>query len=307
MDSDVDGPTLSGYVIAEASDVSGGGKAPSCRSALWDPTTAGALGAALEDGSFRYVAPSRGVRRLRLYPATVPLGAWPRPGDADNVRGARLPAPNHTPWAHWAFVPGRIAEVLFAHAHSKQLLIATLPQTAQPRRVMLCRELPRASAVSALGVCSLGEWAGVGQADGTVSFFLLGSVLGGMPRAGGEGMVSPTTLGDCASEHAGAHEGAVSCVRLLRAASAQDGVEAALGCTGSDDQTLLVWDLRARAPLHRLLTANPSPLTALSLSLLPPGAAEAGGLLEPSVLLAAGSADGGVQVRGAEQPMLTTA
>ena len=285
-------PLPSGYIIAESSDSPDGRTSPAaCRSAQWDPTTPDAVGAALDDGSFQYMDPScGGVRQMRLYPATVALGAWPQPGDDK----ARLPPPNRAPWAHWVFVPGRRTEVLFVQAFSKQLLLATLPQTTHPQRVMLSRDMPRPAMVSALDVCALGEWAGVGQADGTVTFFLLGSMLGGLPRAGGEGML-PSPLGDCASEHVMAHGGAVTCLRLMRAVSAESGVEAALGCTGAADQTLIVWDVRARAPLHRLLTANPTAVTALCLALLPPGSAETGGRPEPAVLVVAGSADGGLQ------------
>ena len=136
-------------------------------------------------------------------------------------------------------------------------------------------------------MCRLGEWVGVGQADGTVSFFILGSILGGLPAPGDEAL---------ASEHAGAHVGEVTSLILLRASLPACGVEAALGCSASHDQSLIVWDLRAGAPLHKLLTANASPTTALSMELLPPYAPAAGPLAEPAVLLLAGSADGGVQV-----------
>ena len=197
------------------------------------------------------------------------------------------PQPNMTPWAHWAFVPGRMAEVVFVHARSKQLLLTALPVApGQPRRVMLAREMAQPSPISALALDALGEWVGVGQEDGTVSFFVLGSVLGETACHGDEAL---------ASAHVGAHRGAVTGVTLLRGSMVEHGVETALGATASDDQRILTWDLRAGLPLHTLLTANTSPTTSLSLSLLPPGAAANGELREPSVLLLAGSADGGVQ------------
>ena len=294
-----DGPTVSGYVLAEASDVSGGGATPACRHARWDPNCPDALGATLEDGSFRYLSRQGAARRLRLYAATAPLAAWPRDDEPIDPGRAR-PVPNRTPWAHWTFVPGQVAAVAFVHAYSKQLLLGTLPRAGERRatRVMLVRELPRPSPVSALAVCTRGEWVGVGQEDGTVSFFLLGALLTELPRPEDEAM---------ASEHAAAHGGAISCVTLLRASIPELGVEAALGCTGSSDQVVLVWDLGAGAALHRILTANPSPLSACALALLPPGTPATGRVPEPTVLLCAGSADGGVQawaLTGGSAPVL---
>lgn len=275
-------PSPSGYVLAPTREDSS--PTAACREARWDPSSPGALGVAFEDGSFCYIT-SLGSQSLRLFAATQPLGAWPSI-DGD---GISRPAPNRTTWAHWSFVPGRAAELVLVHAFSKQVFLATLPRTAQPRRVMLCRELPRPSPICALEVCSLGEWVGAGQADGTVTFFPLGSVLGGLPQPGNEALVS---------EHPEAQRGSVTSIALLRAASPQHGVEAALGCSGYQDGTLVVWDLNAGAALHCLLTANPAVISALSLQLLPPYTAATGSLAEPSVLLAAGSADGGVQLWG---------
>ena len=54
-------------------------------------------------------------------------------------------------------------------------------------------------------------------------------------------------------------------------------------------------DLHAMAPLHRILTADPSPVAAMQLRLLAPGSPASGGVGEPSVLLMAGGGGGMVQ------------
>ena len=143
--------------------------------------------------------------------------------------------------------------------------------------------------ITSRAVCDRGEWLGLGLEDGSVRF----SVPGQTP----DGLGTSAASNPLGSTHAEAHDGPVTCVTLLRASIAEPvALQVSLGCSASDDQTIIVWDLRAGAPLHKLLTASRSPVTALKLELLLPRAAATGWLAEPSVLLLAGSADGGVQV-----------
>ena len=141
--------------------------------------------------------------------------------------------------------------------------------------------------VTAIALCARHEWRALGLADGSVRF----------TTQSNKHDEDDTLVDDPqnAAHHGQAHAGPVTAVAILRAAMEEPPVQTCIGCSASDDQTIVVWDLNTHRMLHRLLTANSEAVTALALELLHPDAAVAR-LDEPSVLVLAGSADGGVQV-----------
>ena len=283
--------SASSYFLASAADEPGGrGASSGCRAAQLDPNAPGAIGVSFDDGSFRYHDASGGAVRFRLYSAALPVTHDFRPTSDEeplmssiasservhalaSTRGSPTPTPVGTAWARWSFVPGHPGLLLVVLPYSPHLLLTSLPACppveppgGQGVRAWVCSEVRRPSVISTLCCCSLGEWVGVGQQDGTVTFFQLPQ-----ESAPPEGAVEPRC-------HVHSHSSAVSCVTLLHdVCEGGELLETVLGASGAADQSLVVYDLRAGAPLHRILTAD-TRRTTLRVPPLPP-------LLPPSLSL----------------------
>lgn len=162
------------------------------------------------------------------------------------------PAPVRSRWACWSFVPGRKGLLVLSLANTADLLITSLPprRTVEPlggqgMRAWICNELPRSSCITALSCSVLGDWIGVGQQDGAVTFFRIPA-----SAMETEGLVD-------LQSHPLMHCGPISSVALLLDALDDDEpVEVLLGASGGSDHKIVVYDLRACSPLHRIITAD---------------------------------------------------
>ena len=288
------------YYLSRAEDWAPEGPV-ACRSARWDPNSAGCAAVAQEDGVLRYLRPAAeggGEQCFRLYTTVTPLAV-----------GGGPPPPVRTPWALWSFVPGRPRLVLFVHRNSHQLLQTTVPLGAAAPAgdapsvaaapVWLVRELRHESAITALAVSACGEYVAVGYRDGTVTHWRLPLSLSLSDDEATPATVAPQ-----------AHRGPVTALTLLSAHVPERGLRSILVASGGVDQRLCVWDAAAPpppagaaapAPLHRLLCANPAAVSCATLALLPPPLCASLGV-EIGVLLMAGASDGGVQARPPPPP-----
>ena len=288
------------YYLSRAEDWAPEGPV-ACRSARWDPNSAGCAAVAQEDGVLRYLRPAAeggGEQCFRLYTTVTPLAV-----------GGGPPPPVRTPWALWSFVPGRPRLVLFVHRNSHQLLQTTVPLGAAAPAgdapsvaaapVWLVRELRHESAITALAVSACGEYVAVGYRDGTVAHWRLPLSLSLSDDEATPATVAPQ-----------AHRGPVTALTLLSAHVPERGLRSILVASGGVDQRLCVWDAAAPpppagaaapAPLHRLLCANPAAVSCATLALLPPPLCASLGV-EIGVLLMAGASDGGVQARPPAPP-----
>ena len=160
----------------------------------------------------------------------------------------------------------------------------SLPISALLRRVFLvfrqAGETPSAPAEP--------PYIAVGLLDGTIAFWPWCQDGGGPDRRS-----SRTT------RHDRAHGCPVTCIKLLNGSLQQCGIRTLLCASGAADGSIQLYDMRATTLLAALPSAAASPLSALSLSLIPPHSAAAlaaGASGQPSVLVAAGGIDGRVQV-----------
>lgn len=227
-----------------------------CCSAQLDPNSADAMGISFDDGCFRY-HDAHASLTLQLFRGSLPVApnALVEAIGRDSLAAcSRLedPAPVRSRWACWSFVPGRKGLLVISLANTADLLITSLPPHrpveplgGQGMRAWICNELPRSSCITALSCSVLGDWIGVGQQDGAVTFFRIPA-----SAMETEGLVD-------LQSHPLMHCGPVSSVALLLDALDDDEpVEVLLGASGGSDHKIVVYDLRACSPLHRIITAD---------------------------------------------------